>query len=114
MITKVFESEFFNKHYLMTNDWFTGLCAAYGKNGSFGDVFKGTTFFHICHNLAPTYEGRLYPSPQMGTLQGIYQFNPDWLIDPYGNPKCFNPSRCAILKSDQWGPFQKHIKDIYN
>ncbi len=53
---------------LMTNDLFTDLCAAYGKNGSFGDVFKGTTFFHISHNLAPTYEGRLYPSPQQGLL----------------------------------------------
>ena len=57
----------------LTNDWFTGLIPAYAKNGSFGDTFRGTTFMHICHNLEPTYEGRLYPSPPEGNLDGIYQ-----------------------------------------
>ena len=97
---------------IVTNDWVTGLTPAYGRDGSFGDAFKHTKFLHLCHNLEPEFEGRL--SFSGNNYQNIYQFNPDWLIDPYGNPKCFNPSRCAILKSDQWGPFQKHIKDIYN
>jgi glycogen synthase len=35
----------------ITNDWFTALIPAYAKVGAFGDVFKGTTFLHICHNL---------------------------------------------------------------
>jgi len=35
----------------VTNDWFTGLTAAYAKIGHFGETFKGTTFLHICHNL---------------------------------------------------------------
>lgn len=46
----------------ITNDWFTGMVPAYAKNGSFADVFKGSTFLHICHNLEPSYEGRLFPS----------------------------------------------------
>ena len=95
---------------IITNDWFTGFTPAYGKNGAFGDAFKGTTFMHICHNLEPSYEGRLYPSPQMGTLEGIYQFNPDWVIDPYWKVKILNPSRCAILLSDQWSTVSNSYK----
>ena len=95
---------------VITNDWFTGFTPAYAKCGAFGDAFKGTTFMHICHNLEPTYEGRLYPSPQMGNLQGIYQFNPDWVIDPYWKVKILNPSRCAILLSDQWSTVSNSYK----
>jgi len=47
----------------VTNDWYTGLIPGYAKIGAFGETFKGTTFFHIVHNLEPTYEGRLYPNP---------------------------------------------------
>lgn len=47
---------------ILTNDWFTGLVPAYNKYGHFGDYFKDSKFFHICHNLEPAYEGRLYPS----------------------------------------------------
>ena len=93
---------------IVTNDWVTGLTPAYGKDGSFGDAFKHTKFLHLCHNLEPEFEGRL--SFSGNNYQNIYQFNPDWLIDPYGNPKCFNPSRCAILKSDQWGTVSKTYK----
>ena len=96
---------------VMTNDWFTGLCAAYGKNGSFGDVFKGTTFFHICHNLAPTYEGRLYPSPQQGSLDHIHQIQRDWLVDPWWKQLVINPSRCALMISDQWGTVSFSYRD---
>ena len=99
---------------IITNDWFTGFTPAYGKS-AFGDVFKGTKFIHICHNLEPTYEGRLYPSPQMGTLEGIYKFDPNWVIDPYWRVKILNPSRCAILKSDQWSTVSNSYKqDLQN
>lgn len=47
----------------VTNDWYTGLIPGYAKIGAFGETFKGNTFFHIVHNLEPTYEGRLYPNP---------------------------------------------------
>ena len=94
---------------IITNDWFTGFTPAYGKS-AFGDVFKGTTFLHICHNLEPSYEGRLYPSPQMGTLEHIYQFDPKWVIDPYWRVKILNPSRCAIMLSDQWATVSNSYK----
>ena len=99
---------------IITNDWFTGFTPAYGRC-AFGDVFKGTKFLHICHNLQETYEGRLYPSPQMGTLEGIYQFDPSWVIDPYWRVKILNPSRCAILLSDQWATVSNSYKqDLQN
>ena len=92
---------------IVTNDWFTGFTPAYGKGGAFGDVFKGTTFLHICHNLEPSYEGRLYPN---SNLANIYQFNPDWVIDPWWRVKILNPSRCAILLSDQWATVSNSYK----
>lgn len=88
---------------LLTNDWFTGLVAAYSKHNHFGETFKGTTFFHIAHNLEPTYEGRIYTSPQEGCLEGIHKLPSYCLMDPYWKQKVINPSRCAILFSDQWG-----------
>ena len=62
---------------VITNDWSTGFTPASVKWGAFGEAFKGTTFMHIYHDLEHNNEGRLYPSPQMGHLQDIYQFNPD-------------------------------------
>jgi starch synthase len=56
----------------VTNDWFTGLIAGYAKIGAFADTFKGSTFLHIAHNLEPTYEGRLHPTPQQGALESIH------------------------------------------
>lgn len=48
---------------VVTNDWFTGLIPAYAKIKAFGDIFDGTTFLHIAHNLEESYEGRLFPQP---------------------------------------------------
>lgn len=56
----------------VTNDWFTGLVPGYAKVKAFGDTFNGTTFFHIVHNLEPTYEGRIYPDHHSGTLEGLH------------------------------------------
>ena len=100
---------------IVTNDWFTGLTAGYARNNCFGETFKGTTFFHICHNLEPTYEGRLYPSPQEGTLDNIHQLPTHWLVDPYWKQKVINPSRCALMISDQWGTVSNSYKqDLLN
>jgi len=97
---------------ILTNDWFTGLVPAYSKTGQFGDTFKGTTFFHICHNLEQSYEGRLYPDPREGNLENVYRLPSHYLIDPYGK-RCLNPSRCAIMLSDQWGTVSKsYRKDL--
>ncbi len=94
-----------------TNDWFTGLVPAYGKNGAFGDTFKGTKFFHICHNLETSYEGRVFPTEEEGDLGGIYQFDTELVIDPTWEKRIVNPSRCAIIMSDQWGTVSKSYKE---
>lgn len=96
---------------IVTNDWFTGLAPAYGKNGAFGDTFKETKFFHICHNLEISYEGRVFPSEGEGTLEGIYKLNPEWLIDPTWKQRVINPSRCALMMSDQWGTVSSTYKE---
>ncbi len=88
---------------IVTNDWFTGLCAAYSKHNHFGETFRGSTFFHIVHNLESTYEGRIYTSVQEGTLENIHKLPSYCLMDPYWKARVVNPSRCAILMSDQWG-----------
>jgi glycogen synthase len=95
---------------VITNDWFTGLTAAYSKYGHFGETFKGTTFFHIVHNLEPTYEGRLYTSPTEGTLDYIHKLPSNILVDPYWKSRVINPSRCALLCSDQWGTVSPSYK----
>jgi starch synthase len=87
---------------VVTNDWFSALTAAYGKTGAFGDVFKGTKFLHIFHNLQEFYEGRIYLAPHEGNLEYIHQLNTYYIMDPYWAKPIINPSRCAILCSDQW------------
>ena len=93
---------------IVTNDWFTGLTPGYGKGGHFGEAFKYTTFFHICHNLEEAYEGRLYiPLFCNDTFNYIHQLDVNWIIDPSWQKKVINSSRCALLKSDQWGTVSK-------
>jgi glycogen synthase len=76
--------------------------AAYAKNKNFGHVFDGTKFFHIVHNLDPSYEGRLFPANN-NNLWDIHQLPCEWLIDPFWKKFVVNPSRCALINSDQWG-----------
>lgn len=87
---------------LITNDWFTGLVAAYAKIGAFGQTFEGTTFMHIFHNLDPSYEGRIFPTVQEQCFVNIHGLNKLWLVDPYWQKEIVNPSRCALMCSDQW------------
>ncbi len=42
--------------------------SAYAKNFHFGTVFNNTKFFHIVHNLDPSYEGRLFPKNNVEIL----------------------------------------------
>lgn len=87
---------------MITNDWFTGLVPAYAKIGAFGTTFEGTTFMHIVHNLDPSYEGRLYPTAQENSFMSIHGLPKHVLVDPYWAREMVNPSRCAIMMSDQW------------
>jgi len=86
---------------IVTNDWASGLCAAYAKNGFFGPVFNRTKFMHIAHNLDPNYEGRIYPHKE--DLGLVHMLPTELLVDPHWQKYCVNPSRCAILSSDNWG-----------
>lgn len=102
--TKVFPST------IVTNDWFCGFVSAYVKNGRYPDVFKGTKFMHIVHNLDPLYEGRLYPKYAEGDLNWLIQLPRDWTIDPDGSKTVINPSRCALSTSDNWGTVSHSYK----
>lgn len=93
----------------ITNDWFTGLIPAYAKIGHFGSTFKGTTFLHIAHNLEPSYEGRMFPGND--ALEYIHQLPKDWLVDPTWDKIVINPSRCAIMLSDQWATVSPSYKE---
>lgn len=93
----------------LTNDWFTGLIPGYAKIGHFGDTFKGTTFLHIAHNLQETYEGRIYINP--GDVEGLHKLPRDWLSDPSWKQGIVNPSRIAIMLSDQWATVSKSYRE---
>ena len=100
---------------IVTNDWFTGLVAAYARSGHFGkpSVFTATKFLHLVHNLDESYEGRIYPSSTDGDLYGLHQLPSDLLIDPYWAGKTvINPSRAAIIASDTWATVSNSYKKV--
>ena len=78
----------------------------------FGSTFRGTKCFHIIHNLDPLYEGRLYPSEGDSDpkLQRIHELPLENLIDPLWQTIIVNPSRCAILNTDNWGTVSNSYK----
>lgn len=92
----------------VTNDWFTGLMAGYVKNGDFGNYFQGSQFLHICHNLQETYEGRIHPGGGDGDLNRVHGLPREWFSD---HGSMINPSKCALLQSDQWATVSKSYKE---
>ena len=86
---------------IATNNWYTGLVAAYKGLKAFDSVFDGTTFIRIFHNLQELYEGRLYPTRNEGTLDYIHELPADLLVDFTWHDIIINPSRCATMCSDQ-------------
>lgn len=99
---------------IVTNDWFCGLVPAFVKDKKFfGQTFVGTTTFHIIHNLAPDYEGRVWPEPPMRIEQynEIHGLPQTLLVDQFWSEKVMNPSRCALLKSDQWATVSVSYRD---
>ena len=56
---------------LITNDWFTGLVPGYVRSKTFGEVFDGTKFFHLIHNLDIMYDARIHLSAE----EGVTTFN---------------------------------------
>lgn len=66
---------------------------------------------HICHNLQESYEGRIYPEPRDGGLEYIHGLPRDTLIDPNWSKVMINPSRCAIMMSDNWSTVSMSYRD---
>lgn len=70
---------------------------------------------HICHNLQELYEGRLHLDRDEGDLCDLHQLPRDWLIDSGWKRLIINPSRCAIMMSDQWATVSySYREDLLN
>lgn len=89
------------------------MCAfvsAYVKCQRYSKVFDGTKFMHICHNLDPLYEGRLYPKVEDGNLNWLIQLPPEWYVEFRNNKTIINPSKCALETCDNWGTVSHSYK----
>lgn len=96
---------------IITNDWFTGLTPAYGKQGVYKKFYENTTFLHILHNLDPNNEGRLFTAPLDNYFYEIHELPREILINPHWVREIVNPSRCAIMMSDQWATVSPSYKE---
>ena len=67
---------------------------------------------HIIHNLDDDYQGRIYVDPHENPSEfiGLTDLPYDLLIDPHWEQKILNPSRCALLCSDQWATVSKSYR----
>jgi glycogen synthase len=81
---------------VITNDWMCGFVSAYVKVHKYKEVFNGTKFMHIVHNLDPLYEGRLYPKYEEGDLNWLIQLPREWYLQHINNKMIINPSKCAL------------------
>lgn len=95
---------------MVTNDWMCGFVSAYVKSGKFQSVFNGTKFMHICHNLDPLYEGRVYPKEEEGSLQWLTGLDPELYIENINNKLVINPSKCALETCDNWSTVSNSYK----
>lgn len=95
---------------MVTNDWVCGFVSAYVKCQKYNKVFDGTKFMHICHNLDPLYEGRLYPKVEEGNLNWLVQLPPEWYVEFRNNKIVINPSKCALETCDNWGTVSHSYK----
>mmetsp|Transcript_11297 Transcript_11297/g.19092 ORF Transcript_11297/g.19092 Transcript_11297/m.19092 type:complete len:573 (+) Transcript_11297:147-1865(+) len=88
---------------VVTNDWFTGLTAGFGKGGHFGTAFENTTFFHLVHNLEGSYQGAINMNrEERDTLnRDVLGFPTESVAEEGQN--CINPSRVALMLSTSWG-----------
>jgi starch synthase len=92
----------------ITNDSVTGMTAAYARH-SFGNVFNGSRFIHIFHNLGTGYAGKIWPSDgNVGALRSIHQLPEELIVDPFDHS--FDPSLCALLCTDQWATVSKQYR----
>lgn len=63
---------------------------------------------HIVHNLDPDYQGRIYLDGEVWEDMVWWTELPEYFtIDMLWDKKIINPSRCAIMHSDQWATVSK-------
>ena len=94
---------------IVTNDWMTGLVPTYARQ-TFGNVFSGTKFLHIFHNLGIGYAGKVYPNDgNTGALHYIHNLPDELIVDNFDHS--FDPSLSALLMSDQWATVSKKYRD---
>lgn len=94
---------------IVTNDWPTGLTAAYARQ-TFGSVFEGTQFLHIFHNLGVGYAGKVWPSDQnTGALHYLHNLPDELIVDNFDHS--FDPSLSALLCTDQWATVSKKYRE---
>ena len=53
----------------------------------------------------------IYDKTCFKTLKHIHDLPDDWLLDPLWQEKIINPSRCALMTSDQWGTVSTAYKE---
>eukprot|EP01029_Cantina_marsupialis_P007838 TRINITY_DN189075_c0_g1_i3.p1 TRINITY_DN189075_c0_g1~~TRINITY_DN189075_c0_g1_i3.p1 ORF type:complete len:1530 (-),score=535.14 TRINITY_DN189075_c0_g1_i3:816-5405(-) len=95
---------------IVTNDWFCGPMAGLAR-GHFPE-FDACKFIHICHNMDPSYEGRMYPSKhEINDCQFLTGLPRDFLVDPLWKQEVWNPSRCAFMCSDNWSTVSCSYRD---
>jgi starch synthase len=93
----------------ITNDWMTGLTAAYGRK-AFGQAFNNSKFLHIFHNLGVGYAGKIWTSDgNPWALYDIHQLPHELIVDQFD--RSFDPSLCALLCTDQWATVSKKYRD---
>ncbi len=95
---------------MATNDWMCGFVSAYVKSHKYKDVFNGTKFMHICHNLDPSYEGKIYPEIEEGDLNWLVQLPAEWYTEYKNDRVVINPSICALTTCDNWGTVSNSYK----
>lgn len=94
---------------VITNDWPTGLVAAYARQ-TFGSVFEGTQFLHIFHNLGIGYAGKIWPSDQnTGALHYLHNLPDELIVDNFDHS--FDPSLSALHCTDQWATVSKKYRE---
>ena len=94
---------------IITNDWMTGLTPAIARY-QFGDVFNGTIFLHIFHNLGVGYAGKIWPpNGDTGSLSYIHQLPDEVIVDSFDHS--FDPSLCALMKCNQWATVSKRYRE---
>lgn len=99
---------------LVSNDWTAGLLAAYAKHTELAPGLRevrachqDSVFFHIAHNLDKDYEGRIHLGFFESHYPEVHGLPYHLLVNDQWHERILNPSRCALLCSDQWGTVSK-------